>query len=217
MRELTVGSRKVSMFPAESDALIILHGSADVAMQLAESLSGVTLASIDGIDWNHDLTPWPGKAVFRGQPDFGGGAPEYLRELTGRILPEIEAALGVQYGTKWIAGYSLAGMFAVYAALESEAFDGAASVSGSLWYEGFDEYVYSKKRVPGKMYFSVGDRERLGRNPAFHSIEEKTEKIGRYFAEQGCSAIFELNPGGHFEDPTGRMAKALRWLIKSEE
>lgn len=174
---------------------------------------GWTVVCMEGLDWNRDLTPWPEKAVFRGQPDFGGGAAQTLQRLTEEILPAVEADL--QPTTRIIAGYSLAGLFAVYAALETELFQAAASVSGSMWYPGFADHVDQKKRVPKLVYFSVGDRERLGRNAAFHSIEDCTRRICDRLAANGAKTVFEFNPGGHFCDVDARMHRAFGWLDKN--
>lgn len=172
--------------------------------------SGWTVVCVEELDWNRDLTPWPAKSVFRGQPDFGGGAAQTLRRLTDEIMPTVEADL--QPTNRIIAGYSLAGLFAVYAALETELFQAAASVSGSMWYPGFADYVGRKERVPKFVYFSVGDRERFGRNAAFHSIEDCTQRICTHLAARGAETVFEFNPGGHFCDVDARMRRAFGWL-----
>lgn len=188
-----------------SNPVLYVHGQPQVPDQF-----GWTVVSIEGIDWNRDLTPWPAKAVFRGQPDFGGGADAYLRRLTEEILPTVEE--DVRPRARMIAGYSLAGLFAVYASLETKLFHAAASVSGSMWYPGFVQYARQRESAPMLAYFSVGDREKLGRNAAFHSIEENTRQIGDCLAARGAKTVFELNPGGHFQDAEGRMRKALRWI-----
>lgn len=209
------GNIRVHVFHGKPDVVMYLHADPADACELSER-TGITLVSIDGIDWSRDLTPWPGKAVFRGQEDFGGGGHAYIERLKREIIPFAEAQLSVRPVSRMIAGYSLAGMFAVYAALEEGLFDGAASVSGSLWYDGFSGYVRSRTPNVRRAYFSVGDRERMGRNRAFHSIEERTAEIEEYFRFNGCRTAFELNPGGHFDDPPGRLARAVRWLAQDD-
>ena len=188
-----------------SAPVVYVHGNA-----LELTGLGWTVVSVEGIDWNRDLTPWAAKAVFRGQPDFGGGADEYLHRLNAEIMPSMEA--DIQPRARSIAGYSLAGLFAVYAALETRVFQAVASVSGSMWYPDFAEYVQSVDTAPGLAYFSVGDREKMGRNAAFHSIEERTQRVCDCLTTRGARTVFELNPGGHFSDPDGRMKRALDWI-----
>jgi len=205
-REWMIGGRRVARFCSDAAAPVVyVHGSAEGLENC-----GWTVVSIEGIDWNSDLTPWPARAVFRGQPDFGGGADAHLRSLTEEIIPAVEADL--RPSSRVIAGYSLAGLFAVYAALETALFDAAASVSGSMWYPGFVDYVCQKESGPRCAYFSVGEREKAGRNRVFHSIEEDTKRVAAGLALRGVRTAFELNPGGHFDDPAGRMRKAMDWM-----
>lgn len=191
-----------------SAPIVYVFGDATISDSL-----GWTWVGIEGLDWNRDLTPWPAKSVFRGQPDFGGCAAQTLRRLTDEMMPTVEADL--QPSVRIIAGYSLAGLFALYAALETELFPIAASVSGSMWYPGFADYADRKARAPKLAYFSVGDREKLGRNAAFHSIEDCTRRICDGLAARGAETVFESNPGGHFCDVGERMRKAFGWLNRN--
>lgn len=210
-REWMIGTRRVTRFCTEPGApALYVHCSAEEAETLAKD--GWTVIALDGIDWNHDLSPWQAKAVFRGQPDFGGGAGEYLRELTQGILPEVES--DIQPWSRAIMGYSLAGLFAVYAALETGMFDSAASVSGSMWYPGFAEYAQNAGYMLGFAYFSVGDKEKNSRNAAFRSIEDCTFAVMKAMNSRGAETMFERNLGTHFDDPAGRMVRALEWLQK---
>ena len=80
-------------------------------------------------DWNRDLSPWEAPPVF-GNEAFGGGAEETLSE----VLTE------TQDKTKnyFIGGYSLAGLFALWAAYRTDVFRGVAAASPSIWFPGFD-------------------------------------------------------------------------------
>lgn len=192
----------------ESAPVLYLFSPPDVLKKFAQC--GWTVVLITLTSWERDLTPWPAKAVFRGQPDFSGGARRFLRMLTEKIIPVVEEDL--QPAARAIAGYSLAGLFSVFAALETKLFDAVASVSGSMWYPGFADYVDQLETAPRAAYFSVGDRERMGRNAAFHSIEEDTKRVAKILNGRGTKVIFETNRGNHFDDPEGRMLKALEWI-----
>ena len=100
-----------------------------------------SLAAIQIDDWNAALSPWPAKAVFKGEQDFAGQADAYLQELTGSIIPEITELLPEKPQYHVIAGYSMAGLFAVYALYRTQVFTHAASALGSLWNSGFLEYT----------------------------------------------------------------------------
>lgn len=203
----------VKTYPAAKEAPI-LYCILDVqeGQALAARLDGAcSLAAVSGADWNHDLAPWPAKAVFRGGEDFGGGAEETLSRLIS-MLPEAER--GLNPAQRYLMGYSLAGLFAAWSAARTDAFDGIASVSGSMWYPGFAAFMEKEDPIVRKAYFSVGEKERMARNPVFHTIEQDTLRVQSRFAARGAETIFERNPGGHFQDPLGRLERAARWLIQ---
>ena len=126
-----------------------------------------TLIAISGLDWNREMCPWDCPPPFKKSPPCTGGAGAYLRLLTDSILPAAEERLSVPPRWRGIAGYSLAGLFAVFALGGTDLFLRAGSISGSLWFPGIREYLFSHppKRRPDRLYFSLGDRESKTRNP----------------------------------------------------
>ncbi|MDE5874294.1 MAG: hypothetical protein K2H15_01505 [Muribaculaceae bacterium] len=40
---------------------------------------GVTIVVITGMDWQNVFSPWPAQGVPKGDPDFKGEAPEFLK------------------------------------------------------------------------------------------------------------------------------------------
>jgi Predicted hydrolase of the alpha/beta superfamily len=192
---------------------VTLHCGAEEADSIARRLSEIcTLITVDGVDWNRELSPWKAEKVFRGEEDFAREADQYLKELTGQILPAAETAAGIHPFKRVIAGYSMAGLFAVYALFCSNVFCGAATVSGSLWYDGFCNFAERNQpvRIPEAMYFSVGDREHLARNSRMAAVEERTKRMAELFCALGVPTIFERRPGGHFVDVEGRTEKGIR-------
>ena len=101
------------------------------------------LAAFPVVDWGNALSPWKTEKVFRGGKDFGDGADETIRELEHTIVPELKRVLGCPEMPCIVAGYSLAGLFSVYALYRTAAFSGAVSASGSLWFPGFLDYAAS--------------------------------------------------------------------------
>ena len=167
MRTLTCGPYTFELFEAESVCGIVYavmdHQSAGGIWCLLKG-RGLALAAISGVDWNRELSPWPAPKAFRGSDDFSGAAPAFLRKLTGHIVPLVENRLDFTPSSRAIAGYSLAGLFALWAVFEADTFDRAASVSGSLWYDGFLEHMNTSILRDGveRVYLSLGDRE-IGR------------------------------------------------------
>ncbi len=212
---------KVTIFEgANPDTLVLMHEDHEEAGQVWELLSEETrekinLAGISGITWEHELSPWEAPALFKKADPFTGGADEYLQKLEKLIIPEIKNRNGRDYRKIYIAGYSLAGLFATYAAIKTENFDGIASASGSLWYPDFLSFVKEHKLSENikKAYFSVGDKEAKTKNPIMKTVEDNTRTIENLFKMQGLETMFELNQGGHFTEDSKRLAKGIDWLI----
>ena len=166
-------------------------------------------------NWEEELSPWEAKRVFKGGSDFGSGADETARLLTRDVLPAVRAALNAPDAPCYLVGYSLAGLFALYALFVTEAFAGAVSCSGSLWFPGFLEFAADRemRRPPERIYLSLGDREARTRNPVMATVEERTAALCALFRERGYDPVFELNPGNHFQDPEKRLARGLAWIL----
>ena len=198
--------------------LVILHTFEDEGARVLESIRSLTdrdfsLAVISDIDWNRDLSPWPAKAVFKGEPDFEGRANEHLADLTVSVIPEILSSLPARPVSIYIAGYSLAGLFALYSLYECDIFDGAASCSGSLWYPDFTSFAMTHRINAQRVYLSLGSKESRTKNPVMATVENNTGVIYRHLKDKGLATVFELNEGGHFTEPVLRTARGIVWLI----
>ena len=225
-RLLRVSNREIEIFsttPSCSAPLVVVTVEAGEGEAVFGELSALTerdfaLASIIGVDWNAELSPWPAPAAFKGGGAFAGGADAYLEELTGALLPEVLGALAAPPTFAALGGYSLAGLFALYALYRTTAFDRAASASGSLWYPGFLDYAGRAPlaRAPRGVYLSVGDREGRTRNPILRSVEENTRALADLYARRGIPVRFELNPGNHFDHPQRRLARAIAWVLEQD-
>ena len=102
-----------------------------------------TLVCIGGVDWDRDLSPWPSQRVFRGGADFSGGADVFLHTLLTQLIPAAEEGLSPAW--RAVFGYSLAGLFSLWAMTKTDAFRRCASVSGSLWFDGLTAYLSAPK------------------------------------------------------------------------
>ena len=116
-------------------------------------------------NWNKDLSPWPAPAVF-GRDDFGAGAEETLAYLLTEAVPhKINSPQKV-----YIGGYSLAGLFALWAGYQTDVFSGIAAASPSIWFPGFTEYMKENELHAHAVYLSLGDREERTRNPVMARV-----------------------------------------------
>ncbi len=157
------------------------------------------------VDWFTDLSPWKAPAVFRDIP-FGDGAPETLN----RIL-KLTGDSGKEYV---IGGYSMGGLFALWASYQTDRFRGVAAVSPSVWFPGFAEYAASRRMLAERVYLSLGDREEKTRNPVMAAVGDRIRELHGQLCSRGTPCRLEWNPGNHFTDPDLRTAKGFAWILK---
>ncbi len=176
-----------------------------------------TLVAISGLAWDHDMAPWDIPPLHKNDTPCTGGADAYLQLLTEEIIPEAERTLPGPVLWRGLAGYSLAGLFAVYSLYQTAAFSRIASMSGSLWFPGFQEYVFTHemKITPQRLYLSLGDRESKTKNPYLKTVQERTETIYNLFRQQGIDTIYRLNQGNHFQNAAQRTAAGIAWILGS--
>lgn len=222
MRTCSINGKTASVFPAtkSGDPVIYLNTVSGEGRQVYEATQAAgcppfTLVAISNLDWNCDMAPWDSPSAFKKGEPFTGGADNYLRLLVDTIMPEVEKELPGPPAWRGIAGYSLAGLFALYAVYQTDVFSRVGCMSGSLWFPGFKEYICSHepKRRPDRIYFSLGDREAKTRNPVLKTVQENTEAIHAHFLAQGIDTVFQLNPGNHFVQGIERTVAGIRWLL----
>lgn len=211
----------------KTDRIVYMHAAMpDEADKVWQLLScQCVLVCIEGIEWNRDMSPWYHPGVFAKGGDFAGGADLYLQKLCHEIIPEVEEKIHPDIMAefknevhRYLAGYSLSGLFSLYALYHTDLFEGIACMSGSLWYEGWIPYMKKHEmcRKPEKIYFSLGDQEAKG-NSQMRTVTERTEETKRYMEHLGISTILEWNPGNHFRDVPERIARGIDWLMTDAE
>lgn len=222
MYEFTIGGKNVSVFPGNvPDAPVIyLNTYSDEDRQVFQAAQAAdcplfTLVTIDNLDWNRDMAPWDSPAAFKNGEPFTGGAGNHLRLLVEEILPRAEKDLIGTPAWRGIVGYSLAGLFALYAIYRTDIFSRVGSISGSLWFPGLKQYILTlkPKRPPDCIYFSLGDKESKTRNPILRSVQQDTEEIYNFYRAMGVDAVFHLNPGNHDYHAAERTAAGITWLL----
>lgn len=165
------------------------------------------LIALEVDDWNADLSPWREPAVF-GNADFGDGA--------ANTLCEVKKLCADGSKTYFIGGYSLAGLFALWAAHETDIFKGVAAASPSIWFPGFSEYMKEHKIQSASVYLSLGDREEKTRNPVMSTVGGRIREAYGYLKENGIDCVLEWNQGNHFKDAVIRTAKAFAWVMSRQ-
>ena len=131
-----------------------------------------------------------------GKQGFGGRAEDTLAWLE-QAVPGISQQYSIKEDCKVIlGGYSLAGLFALWAATQTNALYGTAAASPSVWFPGWLEYEAAQTMA------SVGDNIR-----ALHSA----------LTQRGKDCKLEWNAGGHFKDADLRTAKAFAWVMEGKQ
>ena len=156
--------------------------------------------------WNMDLSPWNAPAVF-GNEDFGAGA--------ANTLEEVKKLCSDSSKSNYIGGYSLAGLFALWAAYQTDLFKGVAAASPSIWFPGFLEYMRDHEIQTKAVYLSLGDKEDKARNPVMATVGERIREAHDLLQAQGIKTTLEWNQGNHFKDTDIRTAKAFAWVLTS--
>ena len=183
----------------------------------SKELPPFVLAVFEIENWNDGLSPWSAPAVRRGQPDFKGLAGDTLDWISTRLIPEIERnAPSVRGGKRGLLGYSMAGLFALWALLQTDVFGIAGCCSGSLWYDGFADYFTAgRPRSACSVYLSLGEREEKTRNARFARVGDATRRIAAHLEalpEVERTALV-LHPGSHSDGSGQRVASALGWML----
>ena len=196
--------------------------------------------------WNDDFTPWSAPPFGRGEMPPQGRAKRYLGRLTEEIKPYIDANYRTQPEPEHTAllGYSLGGLAALYSMYVTDRFGWIGSLSGSLWYDGFCEFMEEKSllRPEGNVYLSLGKKESQSRDPRMRRVGECTKRAKEILEERltGAGSLgvgslvsfgeicaseryrtgevcLEWNEGGHFHDMAGRFARAIAWIVQGAD
>ena len=192
------------------------HG--ETAESLFDEVKALTnndfsLAVFDVTDWNAQFSPWTAPAVF-GKDSFSGKGNDTLRFLENGFLPEIKSKF--PESEVFLTGYSLAGLFSLWALYETDKFNGAVCCSSSLWFDKWDEYASLHRiKSPSTIYMSLGDREEKTKNKVMSIVGDRTRRQAEILKEDPNveKLFFEWNEGGHFDEPLKRVAKGITRIL----
>ena len=131
---------------------------------------GVSLVNV-GVDlWEENFSPWCAPRVFAKGPNFGNGAQKTLDTFINQVIPWAESELREPPAYRALVGYSLAGLFSLWAGVSPQVTHGVSqqvarglqpgtatgapatpqpaatfqrfgAVSGSFWFPGLLDYV----------------------------------------------------------------------------
>ena len=201
--------------PVDEHDLEVLDQEVDIIRNQTKTPFSLVALLIE--DWNQELTPWAAPAVF-GRIPFGEGANNTLEFITKQLLPSLNAEGIYNVSMKLLlGGYSLAGLFALWSAYQTDMFDGIAAASPSVWFPQWIDYATERWPLAKSIYLSLGDKEEKAKNPVMAQVGDAIRKQHEMLMEQEMNTILEWNAGNHFVDSEKRMAKGFAWLLNNQK
>lgn len=163
--------------------------------------------------WHDELSPWPAPPVFGNTP-FGGGAVRTLHYIVYTLLPGLQhnAAIANADTKVCIGGYSLAGLFALWAGYQQQ-WAGVVAASPSVWFSGWIDYAASHPCLADKVYLSLGDREHRSRTPMLQQVDVNIRRQNELLTQADVKNVLQWNAGNHFQDNGVRTAKGFCWVM----
>ena len=192
-------------------------GSAELAGELAsieKQLPSTALLICPAENW-FSLSPLSAPPLREGEPPFTPGAGEMV-EKVHEWLDYFAKRYPIDTTPEHcgIAGYSLAGLTALYALHTGDKhFGWFYSLSGSLWLEGWEEFAVQHPPKNANVWLSLGKKESKSGNLRMRRVEQATIQQAELLRQALPPENVELtfHPGGHFHDIPARWAAALKW------
>ena len=208
------GVEKAWLSNAEyGDEMHLLAAEAVKILEKAEA--GIVFANFGVENWNDELSPWSADAVFKNQP-FSGKAENTLSFVTDIFIPELISRYSLPADIKIvIGGYSLAGLFSLWAAYRTDIFHAVAAVSPSVWFPGWIEFATEKHILADKVYLSLGNREEKTNNRIMARVGDNIRLQKELLDRQGVQSVLEWNEGNHFRDVEKRIARGMLWAAET--
>ena len=217
MKEVFIDDVRCRIFTSGSPSFILLQPTARHEIPTLESeaskIAAATeapfvLVTFEVEDWTLDLMPWPDRNISR-EEDLRASVT--LNFILQSLLPALEG----MYGTLpvIIGGYSLGGLFALWASTFTDRFCAVAAASPSLWIRDWIPFVRKHPPLASSIYLSLGEREEHVRNQAIAKVGDCIRETYQLLTEsRHCILVWE--DGNHFTDNDGRLARAFAWCLK---
>ena len=221
-KQVQIGDRPCRIYGEAHTEYLLLQMTGEHELQsmdnevaaIAQSSRNFLLATVPVKSWNDELSPWEAPAVW-GKESFDGNAADTLRFLTEQVIPTLKKQFALPENVRIIlGGYSLAGLFALWASTQIDLFYGVAAASPSVWFPGWMEFEQQHPIQAQRIYLSLGDREERTRNATMAAVGDNIRALHSRLAERGTDCTLEWNSGGHFKDADLRTARAFRWVME---
>ena len=219
---MQIGNRPCRIYGEANAEYLLLQMTGEHELQsmdyevaaIAQSSQNFLFAALPVESWNDELSPWKAPAVW-GKESFGGNAAGTLRFLTEQAIPTLKQQFALPENVRIIlGGYSLAGLFALWASTQTDLFYGVAAASPSVWFPGWMEFEQQHPIQAQHVYLSLGDKEERAKNLTMAAVGDNIRALHRELAGRGKDCTLEWNSGGHFKDADLRTAKAFQWTME---
>ena len=222
-KQVQIGDRSCRIYGADCAEYLLLQMTDEHELQrmdneVAAIAQGAAhpflFATVPVKNWNDELSPWEAPAVW-GKESFGCNAADTLRFLMEQVIPTLKQRFALPENVKIIlGGYSLAGLFALWASTQTDLFYGVVAASPSVWFPGWMEFEQQHPIQAQHIYLSLGDKEKRTKNAVMAAVGDNIRTLHSRLAERGADCTLEWNSGGHFKDADLRTAKAFRWVME---
>ena len=221
-KQVQIGDRSCRIYGADCAEYLLLQMTDEHELQsmesevtaIAQSAHHFLFAAIPVESWNDALSPWEAPAIWEKQ-GFSGDATDTLRFLTEQVMPTLKQQFELSENVKIIlGGYSLAGLFALWASTQTNLFYGVAAASPSVWFPGWMEFEQQHPTQTQHIYLSLGDKEEHTKNIVMAAVGDNIRTLHSRLTARGVDCTLEWNSGGHFKDADLRTAKAFQWVME---
>lgn len=219
----SIDDRKISIYPCDVENAPVVYSAmyaenGKALLDCCETLGcpAFHLVTISELDWNADLSPWAAPSVVTDNDGFTGNAGGFTDFIRESVIPYAESITGAP-SYRIIAGYSMAGLYSLYAPYITDIFSRSVCASGSVWYEGFVDFAENNGfvRRPDCIYLSLGDMESRTKNPVLSQTQSCMDRLYHSYSQLGIPTIFEMNKGNHYKNAVLRLAKGIVWSLKN--
>ncbi len=222
-KQVQIGDRPCRIYGESHAEYLLLQMTGEHELQSMESevaaiaqgsAHSFLFAAVPVKSWNDELSPWEAPAVW-GKECFDGNAADTICFLTEQAIPTLKQQFALPRNVRIIlGGYSLAGLFALWASTQTDLFYGAAAASPSVWFPGWMEFEQQHPIQAQHIYLSLGDKEERTKNAVMAAVGDNIRALHSRLAERGTDCTLEWNSGGHFKDTDLRTARAFRWVME---
>ena len=179
------------------------------------SIKDYIILAFEVNNWDNDLSPWESKRI-KGKY-FNGDGIKTLNFIKNDFFPFFENKFPeIKNKPKIIGGYSLSGLFSLYAFYSTNLFIGVGGFSPSLWFENWFKFINENKIKNNEsyIYLSLGDVEEKN-NEGDLSIGCKVKDFFEIIVtnKNVKDCAYEINEGNHFDNVENRIAKGFAWLL----